>query len=75
MSVRSPAREEERAAETTCDELSTTPIPFPLTQGEEVEKLGVKLSPGRREGWGEVVLRFSLYFSLPYSDLIRNKLN
>jgi len=35
----------------------------------------VKLSPGRREGWGEDVLRFRFYFSLSYSDLIGNKLN
>ena len=50
-SVRSPPPEEEEAAETTCDELSTTPIPRPLglLGGRKYKKLGVKLSPGRRE--------------------------
>ncbi|GAB0209698.1 hypothetical protein GRJ2_003435500 [Grus japonensis] len=57
--VRSPPPEEEGAAETKCDELTTTPIPHPPVNphslspcaagGEEVEKLGVKSSPGRRE--------------------------
>ena len=57
-SVRSPPPEEEGAAETTCDELTATPVPrppAPLGEGEEVENSGVKLSPGRREGWGEGV--------------------
>jgi len=51
-SVRSPPPEEEGAAETTCDELTTTPIPRPPVplQGRK-ERNGVKLSPGRREGW------------------------
>jgi len=44
--------EEERVAETTYDELTTSPIPCPpaLLGGEEVENMGVKLSLGRREG-------------------------
>jgi len=42
---------------------------------EKVEKLGVKLSPGRREGWGKDVFRFVFCFSSAYSDLIGNKLN
>jgi len=38
-SVRSPPPEEDGTAETTCDELTVTPIPRPCaTQGEEVEK-------------------------------------
>jgi len=37
--------------------------------------MGVKLSPGRREGWGEGVLRSGFIFSLSYSDLIGDKLN
>jgi len=76
-SVRSPLAEEEGAAETACEELTAIPIPHstkPLC-GEKVENMGVKLSPGIRKGWGEGVLRFSFYFSLPYSDLIGNKLN
>jgi len=57
-SVRSPHPEEEGEAETTCDELTATLIPCPpvLPGGrEEVEKPRVKLSTGRREGWGEGV--------------------
>jgi len=67
--------EEEGAAEALCDELTITPISLSpcAAHGEEAENLGVELSPGRREGWGEGVLRFSFYFSLPYSDLIGNK--
>ena len=58
-SVRSPPPEGEGAVETTCDELTTTPIPHPpaLLRGEEGEKWGVKLSLGRREGWGEGVFK------------------
>ena len=49
--------------------------PFPCATWGKVEKLGVKSSLGRREGWREGFLRFSFYFSLSYSDLIGNKLN
>ena len=52
---RSPPPEDEEAAETPCDELTVTPIPHPpvpLRWGRL--KLGVKSSPGRWEGWGEV---------------------
>ena len=35
----------------------------------------MKLSPGRREGWGEGVLRSGFIFSSSYSDLIGDKLN
>jgi len=40
QSVRSPPPEEEGAAETTCDQLTVTPIPHRpvLLRGEEVEK-------------------------------------
>jgi len=50
-SVRCPPPQEEGAADTTCDELTVTPIPHPPVplRGEEVEKSGVKLSLGRRE--------------------------
>jgi len=47
----------------------------PCAAWREVEKSGVKLSLGKREGWGEGVLRFNFYFSLSYSNLIGNKLN
>jgi len=53
QSVRSHPAEEEGAAETTRDELTTTPIPLRRSGGGGRET-GVKLSPGRREGWGEV---------------------
>jgi len=57
-SVRSPPTEEEGAAETTCDELTVTPVPVSLSCSEGGgREMGVKLSPGRREGWGEGVLR------------------
>jgi len=50
--VRSPPLEEEGAAETMCDELTTTPMPHPPHRsGGEGRKTGVKLSLGRREGW------------------------
>jgi len=37
--------------------------------------MGVKLSPGRREGWGEGAFKICTYFSLSYSDLIGDELN
>ena len=39
--------------------------PTCVAQGEEGENSGVKLSPGRREGWGEGVLRFGFIFYYP----------
>lgn len=45
------------------------------TQREEIDKSISKLSLGRREGWGEVVLRSGLIFLLSYSDLTCNKLS
>jgi len=50
--------EEEGAAE-TCDELTATPIPHPpaLLGWRRQRKLGVKVSLGRREGWGEGVFK------------------
>ena len=68
--VRSPAPEEEGVAETMCDELIVTPIPHPpvLLVGRRQRKSGVKLSLGRREGWGEGVLRFG--FTSQYPVLI-----
>jgi len=69
-SVRSPPPEEEGTAETMCDELTVTPIPHPpevLRMGAGRER-GLKLRPGRREGWGEGVLRFG--FISHYATLI-----
>lgn len=45
------------------------------TGREEAENLGVELSSGRREGWGEGVFNIWVYFSLSYSALIGNKFN
>ena len=55
---RSPPPEDEEAAETTCDELTVTPIPRPpvLLWGEEVEA-GSEVEPGKMGGVGGGVLR------------------
>ena len=58
--MRSPPPEEGGAAETMCDELTVTRIPHACTarsEGEGGRETGLKLSLGRREGWGEGVLR------------------
>ena len=65
---RSPPPEEEEVAETTCDELTTTPIPRPpvLLSGAEVEA-GSEVEPGKMGGVGGGVLRFgfiSCYLTL-----------
>ena len=51
-SVRSPPPREEGAAETTCDELTTAPLPHPPVPlgGRKWRTSRVKLSLGRREG-------------------------
>lgn len=44
------------------DELTATPVPHPpVLLGDRRQKSGVKLSPGRREGWEEGVLRIAHY--------------
>jgi len=59
-----------------CDELTTTPIPSPSVQLWGRGRKSVKLSPGKREGWGvEDEFKIWFYFSLSYSDLIGDKLN
>jgi len=52
--------EEEEAADTTCYELTVTPIPHPpvLFGGRRQRKSGEKLGLGRREGWAEDDFRF-----------------
>ena len=70
--------EEEGAAEMKCYELTTTPFSLSLCPAcgeEEVEELGVKLSLGRREGWGEGVFSFFLISYCPILLLIGNKLH
>lgn len=68
-SVKNPSPEEEREAGTMCDELTTVPTshsPSPCHVGwEEVEKSGVKLSSGRREGWEAGVLGFDFISHYP----------
>ena len=62
----SPAPEEDEVAEITCDELTVNLIPRPLVLlGGLVENPGVKLCPGRREGWGKGVLRFGFISHYP----------
>jgi len=63
--VRSPPPEKEEAAETTCDQLSVTPIPL---KGSEAE-------PGKKGGVGGRCFKTWFYFSLPYSDLNGDELN
>lgn len=72
--MRSTPPAEEVAAE-MCDDLTQPPSSVPLhcCGGKSKRKLGVQMSPGRREGQEEVVLRFG--FISYYSDLIGNKLN
>ena len=66
QSVRNPPLKEDGAVETTCDELTTTPIPVPLHRsGGGGREMGVKLSLGTREGWGEGVLRPSFISHYP----------
>jgi len=73
--VRSPPSEEEGEAKTTRDELTSTPIPVPLRRsGGGRKEIGSKAEPEKKGGVGEDVLRLSFYFSLPYSNLIGNKL-
>lgn len=62
-SVRSPPTKEEELEEATSDELTTAPIP----------QSGVKLSPGRKGGWGKLVLMIWFYLPLSYFDLMGKK--
>ena len=52
--MRSPPPEEEGAAETTCDELTITPISPSsyAVQGEKVEKTWSEVKPRKRGGVG-----------------------
>ncbi|KAK4827950.1 hypothetical protein QYF61_022565 [Mycteria americana] len=52
-SVRSPPPEEEGAAETTCDELTATPIPLsPVPLGGGGREFGSKVKPRKKGGVG-----------------------
>ena len=65
--VRSRPPENQSTAETTWEERTTTPIPCPLCcSGRGGRKKGVKLSLGRREGWGgRHFLRFGVISHYP----------
>jgi len=70
-------REQEGAAEATCDGLTASPIPrsFVLLRGQEVEKTGSKDEP-RKKGWVEGrCFKIWFYFPLTYSDLTGDKLS
>ena len=56
---RSPPPEDEEAAETTCDELTVTPVPRPPVplRGAEVEARS-EVEPRKMGGVGKGVLRF-----------------
>ena len=76
--MRSPPPEEEGAAETTCDELTQTPIPRPPAPlgGEEVEKIRSKVKPGKKGGVGGRWFYFCFISHYPtLLQLIDNKLN
>ena len=52
------------------------PSPSPCTtRGAEAEEIGSKVEPGKKGGGGGRCFKIWFYFSLPYSDLIGNKLN
>ena len=73
---RSPAPEEEGVAETRWDELTPTPIPHPSAPLEGGDgEIGSRVEPGRREGWGEGVLRFGFTSHYPCFHLIGSQLN
>jgi len=74
-SVSSLPPEGQGAAETTCDELTVTPIPRPpvLLEGWR-ERKGSEAEPGKKGGVGERCLKSWIYFSLSSSDLIGNEL-
>lgn len=57
-------------AETRRDGLQLPFSPAPPEAGEGVEKPGVKLSQGRREGWRKAAFKIWVDFSLPYPHLI-----
>lgn len=71
--MRSPLPKRKEQQRKMSDELTTTPIPcppVPLWGGgrEEVENLGLKLTPERRKEWGEIGFKICFYFTLSYSE-------
>jgi len=61
-------------AETTCDELTITPIPHPpALLGGRRERNGNEDEPGKKGGMGGRCLKIWFCFSLSYSNLIGDK--
>jgi len=76
QSVRSPPPEEEGAAETTCDELTVTPIPRPPAPLEgRRQRNGSEAEPRKKGGVGGRCLKIWFCFSLSSSDLTGDELN
>jgi len=67
---------EDGAVEKTCDELNATPIPHPpvLLGAGGGREIANEVEPGKKGGVGRRCFKIWFYFSLPYSDLIGNKL-
>ena len=66
--VRSPPPEEEGAAETTCGELTPTPIPHPpALLGDVGRESTSEAVPRKKGGVGGRCFKVWFYFSLPYS--------
>jgi len=63
-------------AETTCDELTITPIPRPPAPlGGRRERNGSEAEPRKKGVMGGSCFKIWFYFSLSYSDLIADELN
>jgi len=63
-SMRSRPLEEEGAAETTCDELTTTPIPHPpaVLGREEGREIGSKIKLRKKGGVGRRFFKICFFF-------------
>ena len=62
--MRSPFPKDEGAAEIICD-CNHHSLSLCAAGGEEVENLGVKLSPGKRQGWGKGVIKIGFISHYP----------
>jgi len=75
-SMRGPPPEEEGAAETMFDQMTVTPVPHPPAPlGGRRERSGSEVERRKKGGVGGRCFKIWFYFSLPYSDLIGDKLN
>jgi len=64
---RSPLPEEQGAAETTCDELTASPIPL-CHSGGEGREIKSEVEPMKKGGVGGRHFMICVFFSLSYSD-------